>query len=293
MLGETRQAVGSLIPDARVRKLYLTVFLESVLEADTCGKQKWGVYHIQDRVRLLVGGLIVQTLHRQGIWLTLDQEILETSPEESEPLKESPDWRWDSGPYSKYVKVASQNGFYAPSKDLELWPTLKNMHFSFINKVADRFEALRAPSQARHMPALLLYLRQELDCYVPEPVYHEDTFVLPEEIAEGATLCEGSRREITVNAYERNPDARRECIRHYGTSCVVCGFNFEEAYGEVGRGFIHVHHLQPLANIGEEYEVNPKDDLRPVCPNCHAIIHRSRDPYSIDQVKQFLRKSSG
>ncbi len=44
-----------------------------------------------------------------------------------------------------------------------------------------------------------------------------------------------------------------------------------ELYGELGEGVIHVHHLKELRSLGEEYQVDPIEDLRPVCPNCHAI----------------------
>jgi len=57
----------------------------------------------------------------------------------------------------------------------------------------------------------------------------------------------------------------------------------------LAKGFIHVHHLKPLATIGENYEVNPIDDLRPVCPNCHAVIHMRKEPYTIDEVRNMLQ----
>ncbi len=96
--------------------------------------------------------------------------------------------------------------------------------------------------------------------------------IYPEEVS--SELKEGSKKSITVNSYERNPKARSECINRYGVSCTVCGFNFESTYGQRGKGFIHVHHLIPISNIGDEYEINPITDLRPVCPNCHAMLHR-------------------
>lgn len=118
------------------------------------------------------------------------------------------------------------------------------------------------------------------------------THIFPEEIteAEAETLYEGSVRQVAVNAYERNPEARRKCIAYYGARCYVCCFDFEKEYGEAGRGLIHVHHERPLASIGEEYEVDPVNDLKPVCPNCHAIIHRRKQSYSIAEVKEMLRK---
>ena len=103
---------------------------------------------------------------------------------------------------------------------------------------------------------------------------------------------EGALHRVVSSQYERNPAARLACIDHYGAICFVCGFSFEAAYGELGRGFIHVHHLQQLSEIGEEYQVDPIRDLRPVCPNCHAIIHRRRPIYSIEDVREFLSQAA-
>ncbi|MEH2181662.1 HNH endonuclease [Nostoc sp.] len=95
---------------------------------------------------------------------------------------------------------------------------------------------------------------------------------LPEEVIETEKYFEGSIEQIAVNVYERNPDARQKCIKHYGGICQVCGFSFEEVYGVIGEGYIHVHHLKPLSEIGKKYELDPIQDLRPVCANCHAMI---------------------
>lgn len=113
--------------------------------------------------------------------------------------------------------------------------------------------------------------------------------LLPEEIAAATTpLIEGAVCSVTVNAYERNPLARRRCILAHGARCAICGFNFGEAYGEVGDGYIHVHHLRPLSEIGGTYTVDPVKDLRPVCPNCHSMLHRRIPAFSIEDVRAFL-----
>lgn len=119
----------------------------------------------------------------------------------------------------------------------------------------------------------------------------ENELILPEEIEETDSIAifEGAKKIITVNSYERNSKARKKCIEEYGANCSICGFNFNEVYGEeVAQSYIHVHHLKQLSEIGEEYEINPIEDLRPVCPNCHAIIHRRRPVYSIEEVKEFI-----
>ena len=106
---------------------------------------------------------------------------------------------------------------------------------------------------------------------------------IPAEIIE--QLFEGAKKIIVINAYERNPKARKLCIEHWKAICAVCDFDFEKKYGEIGKGFIHVHHLTPVSKIGEQYEVDPINDLRPVCPNCHSMLHRQDDTLSIDELK--------
>lgn len=71
-------------------------------------------------------------------------------------------------------------------------------------------------------------------------------------------------------------------------TCMTCGFNFKKAYGTLGEGFIHVHHIIPIGKIAVEYEVNPVTDLVPVCPNCHAMIHRAEPPLTIKQLRDHL-----
>lgn len=99
---------------------------------------------------------------------------------------------------------------------------------------------------------------------------------------------EGSVTQITINKYERDRSARKVCLEHYGYQCIACGIQLEETYGDVAKGFIHVHHIKPLSEIREEYMLNPINDLKPVCPNCHSIIHLKNPPMSIDELKQII-----
>lgn len=110
----------------------------------------------------------------------------------------------------------------------------------------------------------------------------------PDEIIDPETITEGARKAITVNVYERDPHARRRCLEHWGTDCYVCGFSFHSRYGDLGVGYIHVHHLRPLSEIGREYELDPISDLRPVCPNCHAMLHRRSPVLSPDELRALL-----
>lgn len=135
-------------------------------------------------------------------------------------------------------------------------------------------------------------------CKTCQPVYsrisHQDDLVedeisYPDDLEDEKKYFEGAKKRITVNAYERDQKARNKCIEYFGCRCQCCEVNFEEVYGEIGRGFIHVHHLKSLSAIGEKYEVDPIKDLIPLCPNCHAMIHRRKEPYSLEELKEKLK----
>jgi hypothetical protein len=114
---------------------------------------------------------------------------------------------------------------------------------------------------------------------------------LAEELPEGLELIEGAVRQVTINAYERNPIARAQCIAHFGKRCVICRFDFGEVYGPATDGYIHVHHLTPVSSIGSEYQVDPIRDLRPVCANCHAVIHLGGTTRSLEEMKALISVS--
>jgi len=128
-------------------------------------------------------------------------------------------------------------------------------------------------------------LQREGFAIVPKP----DEPTHPDEVSEKEVHYEGAVKQTIVNRYERDTKARDKCIEYYGLKCQICLFDFEEVYGELGAGFIHVHHLTPISDIGEEYKLDPIRDLRPVCPNCHAMLHKKNPPLSIEQLKRKMK----
>lgn len=119
------------------------------------------------------------------------------------------------------------------------------------------------------------YSHQDASSVPPgQPDYPDDVG----QFVEGATV------RVIVNAYERNAKARAACLAHHGLSCAICNITFEVAYGPIGEGFMHVHHLVPISSNRVEHPVDPIADLRPVCPNCHAMLHRSNPPFSIAEM---------
>lgn len=98
---------------------------------------------------------------------------------------------------------------------------------------------------------------------------------------------EGNVQRVLINKFERNPIARKKCIEKYGYNCQVCGMNFENIYGDIGKDFIHVHHIVPIsAKKGKSYMIDPENSLIPVCPNCHAMLHRGK--LDLEGLKEIL-----
>lgn len=117
----------------------------------------------------------------------------------------------------------------------------------------------------------------------------EREFARLEKESDPNTFEEGAVTEVRLTRYERDPRARRACLERWACVCAVCGFDFEKRYGKIGEGFIHVHHLHELASVGKRIVVDPEKDLRPVCPNCDAMLHRQRPALSIAALKRRLR----
>lgn len=99
---------------------------------------------------------------------------------------------------------------------------------------------------------------------------------------------EGSQYQVVCNKYERSPINRELCLAKKGYVCNICGFDFEKTYGVVGKRFIHVHHITPVSELGPNYRINPEKDLIPVCPNCHAMLHRRKPPYLPEELKKII-----
>jgi 5-methylcytosine-specific restriction protein A len=112
-----------------------------------------------------------------------------------------------------------------------------------------------------------------------------------EEVEEKGPRLEGGVRQYFGKRYERDPDNRREAIRYHGLACNVCGFNFEEMYGERGSGYIEVHHVRPISTYSEEQHVDPRSDLITLCANCHRMAHRRPDSVlTVGQLRDIINK---
>ncbi len=100
---------------------------------------------------------------------------------------------------------------------------------------------------------------------------------------------EGKKVVVFSTRYERSKENRKDAIKYHGTRCMACGIDFGEVYGEVGRGFIEVHHIVPLSQSHEKVSVNPKTDLVCLCANCHRMVHRRHNAIlSVEELRQII-----
>lgn len=114
-----------------------------------------------------------------------------------------------------------------------------------------------------------------------------------------SSITEGAKKQIVVNAYERNPKAKRKCIDYYKQKNYgklkyeIFGFDFSKKYGKQFENQIHIHHIIEIeiSSIGHDYVIDAEKDLLPVCPNCHLIIHSKKPAYKPEELKNLIEES--
>jgi hypothetical protein len=107
-------------------------------------------------------------------------------------------------------------------------------------------------------------------------------------------FSEGERSQRETAFFRRNTRLRKEAIKRLGMQCVVCRLDFGERYGSAGKGYIEVHHLNPLAERTDTIAGTPimtkLNEVVPVCANCHRVLHRRRPAMTIAKLKASLRE---
>lgn len=101
-------------------------------------------------------------------------------------------------------------------------------------------------------------------------------------------LDEGFKYQIIKEVTYRNKKIVALAKEHHGTICEVCDFDFAKIYGSHGEGFIEMHHLFPIAEGKRKTSI---EDLRPVCANCHRMLHRGKELLSIEELKEIIKEN--
>lgn len=179
------------------------------------------------------------------------------------------------------------------------WYSVQAAHIAQLPKVV-RSAALRyveiaagkrraPPWIASHSPGVIRFLESYLQLSLPQQVTPSDQYIGDHlDEASASDFNEGALTRCTRNVFERNRTARSACLAHYGSQCFACGVILADQYGEMANDVIHVHHLVPLSEIRQKYKINPIRDLRPLCPNCHAVVHLQSPPLSPEHLRKLL-----
>jgi len=160
-----------------------------------------------------------------------------------------------------------------------------SVYVKFLSSKAFRGRANKATltdaeKKAKNQPAKAATTKPK---NVPDPMMPQDD--------DDGKLTEGCIHQVHVTKHERNRILRQKCLQHYGYVCQVCGIDFEKVYGESGKQFIEVHHLNPIADTDGEHVLDPVNGLVPLCSNCHSMIHRKPggQPYSLQELKDLYK----
>lgn len=97
---------------------------------------------------------------------------------------------------------------------------------------------------------------------------------------------EGALVRVQTNRYERSRINRAICLDYYGFKCRGCGLLMKNMYGPLGEGVINVHHIEPVSEMGLSRVIDPINDLIPLCPNCHTIVHREFPPITPEGLRE-------
>lgn len=136
-----------------------------------------------------------------------------------------------------------------------------------------------------------LWYAEDAESFIRRVKNYIDCFEsIPLDEQEHSDFQEGERRLFLVNSSSRSRQAREECLRSKGYVCTICKKKVAEIYGEDFRQVIEVHHLQPISERNGIYNINPVQDLIPVCPTCHRVLHTKKESGQYPTVEELQAK---
>ena len=268
------------IPEA-VRLTVAELIARSIEHAAAFGEDRWGTTPFDDGIRLNAGWTEVLTARASRVRLIVDREAAgSVGLPSGVQLIDGDDPRgfYPSVPGSALVELDGDTTSDFSSVVAALGPA---------HRIAVGLAARRPVSKGvrdGHRQQVVAEIAALVGRRLPGPSGSRGE----QGVLRDMELMEGALRRVVGSEYERNATARALCIEHHGSSCAVCGMSFERVYGPLGAGFIHVHHVDPIAASGVRHRVDPVTDLVPVCPNCHAMLHRDDPPMSVEALRALV-----
>jgi hypothetical protein len=281
---EAAAILEEILSNAGAVRFVANLLARSIRAAHAEAPSSWEVSLFRSKVRLNVGQVEVATIRDAKLELLVRGPLLVEDHRIELDLSDEP--------YYSSVPISSGKAIVPVEVMDRPHTALLAAHQDYVREAARRKRG--SPFRGAHSPGVVSFIEALLGVDLPRPAYDvaQSTLHLPEEVLESGEYVEGATKSVVVNAFERSASARAACIDHYGARCVVCSFAFADHYGDSLAGYIHVHHLVPLSEVRAEYCVDPVRDLRPVCPNCHAVIHSRVPPLTIEEVVELMRRGA-
>lgn len=129
-----------------------------------------------------------------------------------------------------------------------------------------------------------------------ELLVHRDVIKINKVVTDSNNLIqiqnefnEGFKKQIIQEVAIRDKKVIQLAKAKHGTTCIICKFDFAKTYGIHGAGFIEMHHLFPIAMGKRKTTI---EDLRPVCPNCHRMLHKGKKVLSIEELLDIYNQNN-
>jgi hypothetical protein len=273
--------VRRLVPQKHLRAV-LKALARSVGLADGASPAKWGLRLNPDSIMLKVGFVQVLQLHEDEFLLLLDKPSVPAS------LRANRRLRFRRHEYANAPRCGTCDMDIAIVE--RLYPALLPAHQAAIRVAARR--PRRSDTTKDHSRGLVVFVSQQLGVPPPQPEYLEALKNAAPKCRRKFPPMRSSRRERPSRSWSIDMSATRPqgsvALNTTGRPASPAASRFAQRYGPEASGLIHVHHLTPLANLSAQSIVDPVRDLRPLCPNSHAVIHLTHLPRAIEEVRAML-----
>lgn len=290
---DARGALERLVPLNALRFAASRRMADSILLAHGVDSARWGVTYWKDLLRLNVGPAEAMFIASDEIRLLVHVPTAERDGcgDLLRELDATITGVYPSVPESAYVTIPLEPGAGVVASHFAALRAAHDAHVDFASR-----ERINPSTRKGHHPGLVEVIAKASALPLPQPSYVRVAAPVVGPGAEVPTIAstsssEGRRYEVTITKVERDPRLRDLCLARYGTRCCACGVDLGEAYGPAGAGLIHVHHLHPAAE--GERETDAIRDLRPVCPNCHMVIHAGEALRTVEEVGAMCRVARG
>ena len=181
--------------------------------------------------------------------------------------------------YASIYDIQDENEIESLRKKIKAHTVLKNIDKQEEPRYTEVLKWYRLFVKSLHNESSPILVPGE-DVTVHYPVDDKSEPTIEHNDADYAPDSEGLEHQYNLTKKERNPELRHKCIEYYKhlwgghIHCICCGFDFGKAYGDIGEGYIEIHHVNPHHTYEGVHKVDPIKDLIPLCSNCHSMIHR-------------------